>query len=83
MGRGGPAGPMEMAHLLPNQMGMPPPFSEYRQQEIEETYTVRSIPPNQLKKEQLVGEGQFGMIHRGSWAGALLSGEPLQVGVDL
>lgn len=72
---------MEMAHLLPNQMAPPPLYPEqFRQHEVmEEPYTVRSIAPSQIQKDKLIGEGQFGILHKGYWAGIQVNGEPMTV----
>ncbi|PAV84686.1 hypothetical protein WR25_02240 [Diploscapter pachys] len=83
MGRG-QAGPMEMASLLPPaQYAVPPPYPEpIRQHDsVQEPYHILEIPSSQLKVHEMIGEGQFGIVHMGVWDGGLVSREPITVAI--
>ncbi|CAD6195795.1 unnamed protein product [Caenorhabditis auriculariae] len=88
----GPGG-VEMSSLLQpgsiNHLG-PPPYADHsafpmRNAEPpiadEHPYHVLEISPSQLSVRELIGEGQFGMVHSGVWTGGLVSREPLTVAI--
>ncbi|CAB3404440.1 unnamed protein product [Caenorhabditis bovis] len=88
----GPGQPhVEMASLLPNHLG-PPPYPEHMPPQIphfanhpesidENSYRVLEIAPSQLNVRELIGEGQFGVVHSGIYTSGLFGPEPMTVAV--
>ena len=46
---------------------------------MQEPYHILEIPSSQLKVHEMIGEGQFGIVHMGVWDGGLVSREPITV----
>uniref|UniRef100_A0A8R1DYF1 receptor protein-tyrosine kinase n=1 Tax=Caenorhabditis japonica TaxID=281687 RepID=A0A8R1DYF1_CAEJA len=92
VGRNGLPPHVEMASLLPSAQHLgPPPYPldppqqarRFPSQEPidDNSYKVFEITPSQLSVREIIGEGQFGVVHSGIYTSGLFAPEPMAVAV--